>query len=50
LFEKHWKEFINSDDNLKYGIQVYTTYLSTFPTFLTPKQLLSEILKSIVTN
>ncbi len=48
--KKHWKEFINSDDNLKYGIQVYTSYLSTFPTFLIPKQLLSEILESIVTN
>ena len=48
--EKHWKGFINSDDNSEYGIQVCISYVSMIPIHLVPKQLSPEILESIVTN
>ena len=48
--EKHWKGFINPDDNSEYGIQVCISYVSMVPIPLVPKQLSPEILESIVTN
>jgi hypothetical protein len=48
--EKKWKGFVNPEDEIEYGIQICTSYLSMLPTPIIPNSLSSETLESIVNN